>query len=88
MRLVALLASLAGSNEPAAPGRTFFLDLRGARLVSANPDGTDVKVVGSELKQGPDGVAVDLASRHIFWSKTILTGQGALTGIAHAEIPK
>jgi DNA-binding beta-propeller fold protein YncE len=71
MRYLALLASLslwAGSNEPASRGRIYFLDLRGARLVSANPDGTDVKVVADGLKQGPDGVAVDAKNGHIFWS--------------------
>lgn len=76
MRILTLLFALtlssihitAASNGSSTEGRIFFLDLRGQRLVSANPDGSDLKVLAEGLKQGPDGVAVDAASRHIFWS--------------------
>jgi hypothetical protein len=71
MRILALLSAITlwgASNGPSTEGRIFFLDLRGGRLVSANPDGSDLKVLQEGLKQGPDGVAVDVPSRHIFWS--------------------
>jgi len=58
----------ATTSGGAVTARIFFLDIRGRRLVSANPDGSDVKVLVNGLKDGPDGVAVDLGSRHIFWS--------------------
>ncbi|HTS75110.1 MAG TPA: hypothetical protein VMG40_02845 [Bryobacteraceae bacterium] len=71
MRILALLAAAtlwAGSNQPAPAGRIFFLDIRGGRLLSANPDGTDLKVLQDGLRQLPDGVAVDVSAGHIFWS--------------------
>lgn len=73
MKLLALLAATtlwaaAASNEPAPSGRIFFLDIRGGRVLSANPDGSDLKVLQEGLKQLPDGIVVDTASRHIFWS--------------------
>ncbi|MEI9975852.1 MAG: hypothetical protein WDO73_29610 [Ignavibacteriota bacterium] len=47
--------------------RVFFLDLSGGRVVSVNPDGSGEKtlVTGQRL---PDGVAVDLAAGHIYWT--------------------
>jgi DNA-binding beta-propeller fold protein YncE len=76
MRTIALLLAAAScfaadapaSTDRAASGRIYFLDLRGHRIVSANPDGSDIKVLRDDLKEGPDGVVVDSASRHIFWS--------------------
>jgi hypothetical protein len=66
MRILVLLSAITlwgASNGPSTEGRIFFLDLRGGRLVSANPDGSDLKVLQEGLKQGPDGVAVDVPSR-------------------------
>jgi hypothetical protein len=77
MRILALLSAITiaslhaggASNNTSTEGRIFFLDLRGGRLVSANPDGSDLKVLQEGLRpQGPDGIAVDVASGHIFWS--------------------
>jgi hypothetical protein len=58
----------ASTSGGAVTARIFFLDLRGHRLVSANPDGSDLKVVVEGLKDGPDGVAIDVPSKHIFWT--------------------
>jgi DNA-binding beta-propeller fold protein YncE len=68
LALFSALTLWGGSNNRSTDGRIFFLDLRGHRLVSANPDGSDLKVLQEGLGQGPDGVAVDVASGHIFWS--------------------
>jgi hypothetical protein len=50
-------------------GRLFFLDLGGGRILSVNPDGSDLKTVLTE-GQGPhpDGVVVDAARGHIYWT--------------------
>lgn len=71
IRILALLSAAtmwAASNQPSPAGRIFFLDIRGGRLLSANPDGSDLKVLQEGLKQLPDGVVVDVAAKHIFWS--------------------
>ena len=57
------------SNGPSTTARIFFLDIRGGRLISANPDGSDVKVVQEGLKNLPDGVVVDAAAKHVFWTQ-------------------
>jgi sugar lactone lactonase YvrE len=50
-------------------GRLFFLDLGAGRILSMNPDGSDLKTV---LVEGygphPDGVAVDAKRGHIYWT--------------------
>jgi len=50
-------------------GRLFFLDLGAGRILSVNPDGSDLKTVLTE-GQGPhpDGVVVDAARGHIYWT--------------------
>jgi DNA-binding beta-propeller fold protein YncE len=53
---------------PATAGRLFFLDLSGGRVLTANPDGSDLKVIVSEGRKLPDGVVVDVASGHIYWT--------------------
>lgn len=54
-------------------GRLYFLTLGGrgtggGHLSSVNDDGTDLKVLVSGLTAGPDGVAVDTASKKIYWT--------------------
>ena len=48
-------------------GRLFLLELSNDRVVSLNPDGSDRKVIVTDCRY-PDGVAVDVASGHIFWT--------------------
>ena len=55
------------ADDP-TPGRLFFLDLRGGRVISAAPDGSDVKVLGSGRSGIPDGIAVDTERGHIYWT--------------------
>src|SRR5712672_4500648 len=53
---------------PATTGRLFFLDLSAGRVLTANPDGSDLKVIVSEGRRLPDGIVVDVASGHIYWT--------------------
>ena len=57
----------ARADEPAT-GRLIFLDIRGGRVVSAAPDGSDVKVLVSGRSGIPDGIAVDPDGGHIYWT--------------------
>src|SRR5712675_1349706 len=49
-------------------GRLFFLDLAAGRVMSANPDGSDLKVIVEEGRKLPDGLAVDAAAGHLYWT--------------------
>lgn len=50
-------------------GRIFFLDLSGSRVLSANPDGSDLKTVVLEKeREWPDGLAIDVAAGHLYWT--------------------
>ncbi len=52
-----------------AAGRIFFLDLAGSRVLSANPDGSDLKTILVEKdRELPDGLVVDLAAGHLYWT--------------------
>ena len=48
--------------------RLFFLDLRGGRVVSTLPDGSDVKVLVSGRTGTPDGIVVDTDGGHVYWT--------------------
>jgi hypothetical protein len=53
----------------AAPAtRLIFLDIRGGRVVSAAPDGSDLRVLVSGQSGTPDGVVVDPERGHIYWT--------------------
>jgi DNA-binding beta-propeller fold protein YncE len=56
--------------KPSKPtsGRLFFLDLGGGRVLTANPDGSDLKTIVSEGRKLPDGLVVDAAAGHIYWT--------------------
>jgi DNA-binding beta-propeller fold protein YncE len=49
-------------------GRLFFLDLGAGRILSVNPDGTDLKTIVSEGRKLPDGLVVDEAGGHLYWT--------------------
>jgi hypothetical protein len=55
------------SRRSAAVGRLFVLELSGGRIHSMSPDGSERKVIvnGCHL---PDGIAVDTAAGHIYWT--------------------
>jgi hypothetical protein len=56
------------SNSNAVSGRLFFLDLGAGRVLSANPDGSGLKVVVEEGRKLPDGLAIDAAAGHLYWT--------------------
>jgi hypothetical protein len=49
-------------------GRLFFLDLAGGRVLSVNPDGSDLKTLVEEGRKLPDGLVVDATSGHLYWT--------------------
>src|SRR6202042_1450309 len=57
----------AAKNAPTS-GRLFFLDLSGGRILSANPDGSDLKTIINEGRKLPDGLALDVDAGHIYWT--------------------
>src|SRR5216684_2079109 len=48
--------------------RLFFLDLGGGRVMSCNPDGSDLKTIVTEARKLPDGIVVDVEAGHIYWT--------------------
>src|SRR5260370_14636576 len=52
----------------AESGRLFFLDVSGGRIMSLNPDGSNLKAIVSKGLRIPDGVAVDINAGHIYWT--------------------
>jgi DNA-binding beta-propeller fold protein YncE len=48
--------------------RIFFLDLGGGRVLSANPDGSDLKTLLIEGRKLPDGLVVDVEAGHLYWT--------------------
>src|SRR5215472_1280505 len=57
-----------GTEKSKTSGRLFFLDAGGGRVFSANPDGSDLKVIISEGRKFPDGLVVDTTAGHIYWT--------------------
>ena len=49
-------------------GRLFFLSASSGQVFSANPDGSDVKVIVSEGRRIPDGIVVDIEAGHLYWT--------------------
>ena len=42
--------------------RLFFLNLGAGRILSANPDGSDLKTILNEGRRLPDGLVLDVAA--------------------------
>lgn len=57
-----------GTDKSTTSGRLFFLDLGAGRALSANPDGSDLKTLIDEDRKLPDGLALDVAAGHIYWT--------------------
>ena len=48
--------------------RLFLLNLSAGQVLSANPDGSDLKVLVSEGRRLPDGIVVDTDAGHLYWT--------------------
>ncbi|MGO9995787.1 MAG: 3-hydroxyacyl-CoA dehydrogenase [Steroidobacteraceae bacterium] len=53
-------------RDGAISRRLFFLDLAAGRVLSVNPDGSDLKVIVEEGRKLPDGLAVDAAAGYLY----------------------
>jgi DNA-binding beta-propeller fold protein YncE len=65
-----------GSSRPKAAksaaksgsSRLYFMDLAAGRILMSNPDGSDLKTIVNEGRRLPDGIVVDVAGGHIYWT--------------------
>jgi DNA-binding beta-propeller fold protein YncE len=55
------------SSGTTRSGRLFLLELSGNHIDSMNPDGSDRKVIVTNCRL-PDGIVVDAAAGHIYWT--------------------
>jgi DNA-binding beta-propeller fold protein YncE len=70
-RRIAIFLALTMLLSAGENGRIFYLSLGGqggGRVLSANDDGSDLKVVLGGRNTGPDGIVVDVASKKIYWT--------------------
>jgi DNA-binding beta-propeller fold protein YncE len=56
------------ATAKAKTARLFFLSASSGQVFSANPDGSDLKVIVSEGRRLPDGIVVDLQAGHLYWT--------------------
>jgi DNA-binding beta-propeller fold protein YncE len=49
-------------------GRLFILDLGAGRVLTANPDGSDLKTIVNEGRRLPDGIVVDVEAGYLYWT--------------------
>jgi len=68
MSAIASMPIEAEAKNAQMSARLFFLDLSGGRVLSANPDGSDLKTVINEGRKLPDGLVLDVVAGHIYWT--------------------
>ena len=68
MSLTVSKSEVPNSAAKATVARLFFLSVSGGQVLSANPDGSDVKVLVSEGRRLPDGIVVDTQTGHLYWT--------------------
>jgi hypothetical protein len=68
MGAVAFTPKEAGTKDTLQVGRLFFLDHGAGRIRSANPDGSDLRTIVDEGRRLPDGLVLDVAAGHIYWT--------------------
>jgi hypothetical protein len=61
-------AKPAKGGSKSTAGRLFFLDLGAGRVLTSNPDGSDLKTIVNEGRRLPDGLVVDAAAGHLYWT--------------------
>ena len=66
---VALCLCVAPTLFAADADRIYYLTLAGGgRVLSARTDGSDLKTLATAKVSGPDGIVVDAAAGHIYWT--------------------
>lgn len=68
---MAVKASKSKIRRPLAEvttARLFFLSASSGQVFSANPDGSDLKMIVSEGRRLPDGIVVDAEAGHLYWT--------------------
>jgi hypothetical protein len=77
-------------HDSGVSGRLFFLDAGAGRVMSVNPDGSDLCAHRSQgqahVHHRLRGFGISSQSRRVGPKKTLLFAQGNVTGIAYAEI--
>jgi hypothetical protein len=73
-----------GVDKSTTSGRLFFLDLGAGRVLSANPDGSDLKTIVNEGRKLSDGLVVDATAGHIYQKLNAKPSEGACRVKAHA----
>jgi len=68
MSTTTLNPTKAGAEKSSNSGRLFFLDLGAGRVLSANPDGSNLRTIVSEGRKLPDGLVVDVSAGHMYWT--------------------
>jgi hypothetical protein len=68
MSLKASTSKVAKPTPKGTAGRLFFLSANSGQVFSANPDGSDLKVIVSEGRRIPDGIVVDIEAGHLYWT--------------------
>src|SRR5258705_9026093 len=68
MSLTASKSEVPNSAAKATVARLFFLSASSGEVFSANPDGSDLKVIVSEGRRLPDGIVVDITAGHLYWT--------------------
>jgi DNA-binding beta-propeller fold protein YncE len=61
-------SKISKSTAKATTARLFFLSASSGQVFSANPDGSDLKVIVSEGRRLPDGIVVDAEAGHLYWT--------------------
>src|ERR1700676_5457758 len=56
------------NTAKATTARLFFLGASSGQVFSANPDGSDLKVIVSEGRRIPDGIVVDIEAGYLYWT--------------------
>jgi hypothetical protein len=70
-KVMSVKASKSKATKPTPKGtvgRLFLLSASGGQVLSANPDGSDLKVIVSEGRRIPDGIVVDTEAGHLYWT--------------------
>jgi hypothetical protein len=68
MSFKASKSKVAKPTPKSTAGRLFFLSASSGQVFSANPDGSDLKVIVSEGRRIPDGIVVDTEAGHLYWT--------------------